>query len=104
MFNLGSNASGIRLAFSLLESLGIEIVFIMRNVFIFEMMKVAALLISKDQGEFKRRNIKLWIYQLIIYISQSMIFVLFVGIFLVSNAYVDYYNEYQATFNSLLIV
>jgi hypothetical protein len=48
MFNLGSSASGIRLAFSLLESLGIEIVFIMRNVFIFEMMKVASLLISKD--------------------------------------------------------
>lgn len=33
-----------------------------------------------------------------------MIFVLFVGIFLVSNAYVEYYNKYQATFNSLLIV
>lgn len=103
MFNI-AGASGLRLAISLFESLGIEIVFIMRNVFIFEMMKVAALLTSKDSGEFKRRNIKLWIYQLIIYISQSMIFVLFVGIFLVSNTYADYYKEYQATFNSLLIV
>jgi hypothetical protein len=76
----------------------------MRNVFIFEMMKVSSQLLSVDSTDFKRRNLKIWIYSLIIYISQSMIFILFVGIFVISNGYAEYYQKYQNTFNSMLIV